>query len=131
MLSGGAPAFTGAETGGRLSIIDIAGNQVVASFFFATEEHPNHLNIVGGDAYYYLNGVVFKTTVEGFTNTTQPFITDVNFYNMTILSNRTIAGCDAADFASNGSIELYDASTGDFISSIEAGIIPGNVYPID
>lgn len=131
VLSGGAPEFTGMETGGRFSIIDTASNQLVQSFIFPDQAHPNYLNIVESDAYYYLNGAVYKTTIDGFTNATQPILIDVSFYNMVILENRVLAGCNAADFASNGTIEFYDLSTNMLINTVDVGVVPGNIYSIN
>lgn len=130
VLAGGAPAFTGNETGGRLTVIDVADNTIVDAVQFATEQHPNFLNVVGDKAFYLLSGNVYETTSTNFEIGTEAVLSGVIFYNMTILPNGSLAGCNAGDFASNGTIDIYDLSTSTLIQSLNVGIIPGNIYPI-
>ncbi|WP_375253308.1 YncE family protein [Dokdonia donghaensis] len=131
VLASGAPAFTGNETGGQFTIIDTDTNTAVETVLFTDTEHPSFLNVVGDDVFYYLGGAVYKTTIADFTTTSTAIISGSFFYNMTILSDGTLAGCNAADFASNGTVELYDSTTGTLLNTLNVGIVPGNVYEIN
>ena len=49
------------------------------------------------------------------------------FYSMTAHQGILFA-TDAGDFASNGTLKMYDLSNNTEIETIEVGIIPGGVY---
>jgi hypothetical protein len=50
-----------------------------------------------------------------------------SFYAMTINDGKLYA-TDASDFASNGTLKIFDLSTNSEIITIATGIIPGGVY---
>ena len=127
VLSGGNPAFTGNETAGQLDKINVATNTVESTFEFAQTEHPNLLSMDGNTLYYLLNGNVFEMDVADTALPTAAEITGVSFYDMTVNDGR-LYGVDAKDFASNGSLEVYDLSDNSVIESLEVSIIPGGVY---
>lgn len=128
VISQGSPAFTGNETAGSITRIDTNTQQVIAAFLFAVTEHPAYINIVGNDLFYFLDGGVFQTTVSNFTIPSVPIFTTPFLFNMFTPNNRTVLGCDAGDFNSNGALRVYDITTGEEIATLEVGIIPGNVY---
>lgn len=127
VLSGGNPAFTGNETPGQLDRINITTNSVEDTFAFETTEHPNFLSVAGTDLYYLLNGDVFEFNTADTTLPTTPEITGVNFFDMTV-NNGFLYGVDAKDFASNGSLEVYNLTDNSLESSLEVAIIPGAVF---
>lgn len=130
VLSGGAPSFTGTETAGRLDIIDTSELTIISTLQFMVDEHPNYLNVVEKDVYYFLDGTVFKTSTTDLGIEAEAVLTDAFFFNMRILGDDTLAGCNAGNFASQGTIEVYDLNSSTLLQSLEVGIIPGNIYPI-
>ncbi len=129
VLSGGASSFSGNETGGQIDVVDITTNAVISSFSFQDTEHPNYLNISeSGDVYYYLAGSVYKSTTTNFQIPAVAALAGLNFYNMVLLENNVLAGCNAGDFESNGSIEIYDIATNTLSATYDTGVIPSNIY---
>ncbi|MEM6893351.1 MAG: Calx-beta domain-containing protein [Bacteroidota bacterium] len=127
VLSGGNPAFTGNETAGQLDKIDVTTNTVEETFEFTQTDHPNYLSVDGNSLYYLLNGSVFKLDVSDTTLPTTAEITGVSFYDMTV-NDGNLYGVDAKDFASNGSLEIYNLSDNSLTESLDVSIIPGGVY---
>ena len=127
VLSGGNPAFTGNETAGQLDKIDLATNTVEETFEFSQTEHPNYLSVDGNSLYYLLSGSVFKLDVSDTALPMTAEISGVAFYDMTV-NNGNLYGVDAKDFASNGSLEIYDLSDNSLTESLDVSIIPGAVY---
>lgn len=128
VLAGGNPASTGNETMGTLSRINPANNQVTNSFVFGLQDHPDYLNISGDDLYYYLDGEVFKASASNFTIPATSEISGVNFFNMTLVNNATLVGCNAGTTTSNGSIGVYNLLDNTLTRTLDVGIIPGNIY---
>lgn len=128
VISQGSPAFTGNETAGSVSRINTDTQEVIATFVFAVTEHPSFINIVGDDLFYFLDSAVYQTSVTNFSIPPAPIFTTPLLFNMFTPDNRTLIGCDAGDFASNGALRVYDLNTTEEIATLEVGIIPGNVY---
>ncbi len=129
VLSGGNPGFIGDETAGSLSIIDLQAEEVFQTYEFDATEHPNALNLENGALYYYLNGGIYENTASfvDFSLPEEPILDGLNFFNMRIISN-AIFGVNAGDFASNGSLEIYNLNTLELFDSLELGIIPDQIY---
>lgn len=127
VLSGGNPAWTGNETAGQLDKIDTSTNTVDTTFNFAVTEHPGFLSVDGNSLYYLLGGEVFTLSNTDTALPTTSIITGLTFYDMTVNEGR-LYGVDAKDFASNGSLEVYDLSNNSQLESVEVSIIPGGVY---
>ena len=128
VIAQGSPAFAGNETPGTISRIDTANQQVTATFTFAVDEHPSYINIVDDNLFYYLNSAVYKGSVSNFVIPFMEEFTTPVLYNMVARNNRTLIACDAGDFASNGDLLIYDLTTNTLTTTLEAGIIPGNIY---
>lgn len=127
VLSGGKPAYTESETAGQLDKIDTANNAVTETFTFGPTEHPGYLSYGDGSLYYTLAGSVFEMDVSNTELPGEAEITGVGFYDMAIHDGK-LYGTDAKDFASNGSLEIYDLSDNSLLDSKEVGINPGAVY---
>lgn len=127
VLSGGNPAWTGNETSGQLDIINTLDNTVTSTLTFETTMHPNYLSVDGDKLYYLLDGAVYTLTTSATQLPTTPEFTGVSFYDMTV-HNGKLYGVDAKDFASNGSLEVYDLSTNTLQASLEVNIVPAAVY---
>lgn len=127
VLSGGKPAYTEDETGGQLDKIDTADNTVTETFAFTATEHPGYLSYDDGTFYYTLAGGIFKMDASATTLPEEAQIAGASFYDMTINDGK-LYGADAKDFASNGTLEIYDLSNNSLITSKEVGINPGSIY---
>lgn len=130
VLSGGISFPAEMQTAGRIDIINTSDLSISETIQFDVTEHPNYLNVVGTDVYYFLDGAVFKTSTTDVSIETEAILSNVFFFNMRILADGTLAGCNARDFASQGAIELYDLDSSTLLQSLDVGIIPGNIYPI-
>jgi YVTN family beta-propeller protein len=126
VLCGGNPAFTGNETNGRLVKIETSDNTVIQNFDFLTTNHPTSLTIYESNLIYNLDGEVFSKEENSSSLPTTSIITG-SFYTMTTNDGKLYA-TDAGDFASNGTLRIFDLSTNSEIITIETGIIPGGVY---
>jgi YVTN family beta-propeller protein len=127
VLSAGKPSFTGEETAGVLSKINTTTNEVESSLEFTTIEHPNHLGYDGTNLYYTLDGAVYSITTSATALPTEKTFDGVGTYAMTVKDGR-LYSTDAKDFASNGSLSIYDLNTKAKVKTIEVGLIPGGVY---
>ena len=126
VLCGGNPNFTGIESNGRLVKIDIDTNGITQSFDFDLTQHPSNLTLDGTNLIYALDGGVYSNDTSSTSLPTDSVI-DGLFYSMTA-NNGMLYTTDAGDFASNGTLKIYDLVTNAEVQSMEVGIIPGGVY---
>lgn len=126
ILCGGNPNFTGNETNGSIVKFDLNTNNVSQSFDFGTTDHPSSLSLDGSSLLFNLNGGVFSMESSATTIPTASII-DGSFYTMTT-NNGKLYATDAGDFASNGTLKVYDLSTNTEMETFEVGIVPGGIY---
>ena len=126
VLSGGKPEFTGDETAGSLAKINIDGTGPSNTFDFSISQHPEHLSINGADLYYNLDGNVFKMNVADTELSTDGIIAGF-FYAMAINEGKLFA-TDAVDFASDGTLTVFDLIDNSEITTLTVGLIPGGIY---
>ncbi len=88
---------------------------------------PSDLNFDNGSFYIYDSGSVFKMDEASNIIPTTPEFTNVNFYDMRV-RNGLLYGLDARDFASNGTLQVYDLTSNTEIQTFTLGVIPGGVY---
>jgi len=127
VLSGGKPSWTGEETAGLLSKINTTSNEVELSLEFATTEHPNHLGSDGTNLFYTLDGAIYSMSTSSTTLPIETIINGITTYAMTVNDGKLYA-TDAGDFASNGSLSIYDLTTKEEIKTLGVGLIPGGIY---
>lgn len=127
VLASGKPSYTEDETPGVLSKINTATNVVDANFQFETTQHPGGLNLDGGDLYYKLGDKVCKQNLSATNLNLDVALEGVSFYTMVVNEGR-LYGTDAGDYASNGTITVYDLNTKIAIETLTVGIIPGGIY---
>ncbi|WP_051554536.1 Calx-beta domain-containing protein [Maribacter antarcticus] len=127
VLSGGNPSWTGNETAGQLDKIDTVTNSIETTFAFTQTEHPGNLSVDGANLYYLMSGNVFNMNVSDTELPATGVVNGVSFYDMTV-NNGKLYGVDAKDFASNGSLEIYDLGSNTLDVSLEVSIIPGAIY---
>ncbi len=127
VLCSGKPSFSGEETAGVLVKLNTGSNEVDTTMTFETTDHPSQLGIEENTLYYYLGGSVFSLSTTANSLPVDSDFDELTFYSMTINKGR-LYGTDAKDFASKGSLSIYDLSTKELLKTLEVGIIPGGVY---
>lgn len=126
VLCGGKPAWTGEETGGALFRIDPV-NLGREEFLFAGTEHPGLLSTDAGRLYYSLNGKTYgmDPAAGAVPREALPGL-DGFFYAMRVKGGN-LYGTDAGDFASEGSLQVWNVASGSLLETIPAGIVPGDI----
>ncbi len=127
VLASGKPAYTGDETAGVLTKINTGTNEVDNSFQFETTQHPSSLNLDAGILYYRLRDTVFEQSLSATSLNMETVLEGVSFYTM-VVNNGRLYGTDAGDYASNGTLTVYDLNTELTIKALTVGIIPGGIY---
>ena len=124
VLCGGNPSWTGNETAGRLYKITDSN---VNYFEFEAGDHPENLTFGNGKLYYNLNGKVYQMDISATGLPTEALNGfDGYFYTLKFDSNKLYA-TDAGDFSSEGSLKVFDITSGSLLETITTGIIPGDV----
>lgn len=126
VLCGGNPDYTGNETAGSLVKIDLSTGQVSNTYNFGTTEHPSNLTMDGTSLFYAMNGKVSKLNSLSVSLPGSDIINGF-FYALQAKDGKLYA-TDANDFASQGSLKIFDLSTNLEIQDLQTGIIPGGIY---
>lgn len=126
VLCEGSPSYAVVETNGSLLKINTATNTTSTTINFATTSHPNAFAIDGSDLFYALDGEVYKMNVAD-NELPDTSIISGSFYRLLAKGGRLYA-TDAVDYASNGTLTIFDLSNNSEISSINVGVIPGGIY---
>src|SRR5690554_319646 len=126
VLGSGKPDYSGTETPGSITKINLGNNEVVDTYTFGLTQHPSALTANGTQLMYNLNGKVYKTNTTSITLPGTPII-DRFFYVMEARNGKLYA-TDAGDFASRGNLLVFDLATNQQIQDIQTGIIPGGIY---
>lgn len=127
VLASGKPAYTGDETAGVLTKINTGTNEVDNNIQFETTQHPSSLNLDAGILYYRLGDTVFEQSLSATSLNMETVLEGVSFYTM-VVNNGRLYGTDAGDYASNGTLTVYDLNTELTIKALTVGIIPGGIY---
>ena len=80
----------------------------------------------GNSLFYSLDGKVYKLN-SGSVSLPGNDIIDGFFYTLEA-KNGLLYATDAGDFASRGSLKIYDLSTNQQIQDFQTGIVPGGIY---
>jgi len=126
VLCGGKPSYTGTETAGSLVKVDLSSGQVSQTYTLGTTQHPTSLTIDGANLFYNLDGKVYKVDTASISLPGADII-DGNFYTLQAKEGKLYAA-DAKDFASKGSLIIYDLSNNQQIQDFQTGIVPGGIY---
>lgn len=126
VLGGGNPDYSGNETAGSITKIDLNSNEVIETFTFEETEHPSELVTDGINLYYNLNGKVYKTGLSSISLPEEAVI-DGFFYRLQI-NNGLLYATDAKDYVSNGALYVYDLTSYSKIGEVPTGLIPGGIY---
>jgi len=126
VLCQGKPDYTGDETKGSLFKIE-SGTNAVTSIDFTAIQHPTLLNYDSEKLYYNLDGKVFGFGISDADLPTEAIDgLDGYYYTMNIDSGE-LYGTDAGDYASEGTLKVFNLVSGDLMQTISTGIIPGQV----
>lgn len=126
VLCGGKPEWTGVETPGSLYKIN-SSNFSSTSIPFETAAHPNHLLMEGQNLYYHLNGKVYKMDVKTNELPVQEIMGWDGFYYAMKAHNGQIYATDAGNFSSEGTLKVFNSSSGALLETRITGIIPGDI----
>ena len=100
--------------------------------FLSAENHPEELVINGtGDILFYrYPGGIYKIGIDADEPEIAAFVAMTNgFYTLAYdPTDNIIYGTDPLDYIQNGWVFRYNADNGAIVDSIEAGIIPGEIY---
>ncbi len=126
VLCGGNPSYTGNETAGSLVKIDLSTGQVSQTYSFGATQHPTSLTMDGTNLFYNLDGKVYKVN-SASVSLPGTSIINGSFYTLVAKDGKLYAA-DAKDFASKGSLIIYDLTTNQQIQEFQTGIVPGGIY---
>lgn len=133
MCSGRNAWHPGSDSKGHLICLDPSDFTVLRDLEFpVAENHPEELEIsANGDVMFYrYPGGICRCDIVAVQPETEPFIQRANgFYTLAVdKTNGWIIGTDPLNFTQNGWVFRYNSQTGAVIDSVEAGIIPGQIY---
>jgi hypothetical protein len=133
MCSGRNSWHPGGNSEGHLVCINPDDYSISKDIIFPTvENHPEELVIRGTKdvLYYRYPGGIYKIGIEASEPEANPLVARTNgFYTLAYDDpDNIIYGTDPMDYVQNGWVYRYNADSGAIIDSIEAGIIPGEIY---
>lgn len=124
VLCEGKPAYLGETQASIYRINNTDFQQKILNF--PDTQHPDFLGINNSDFYYHNNGMIYKWDGSSTLPNTSETGLDGYFYGMQINEGYLYA-TDAKDYASAGSLYIYDLSNNTLLNEIETGIIPNSV----
>ena len=124
VLCGGNPSWTGFETSGRLYKITKSG---ISYLEFGIEDHPEHLSYGNGKLYYNLNGKVYQMIISDTDLPIEAMNSFDGYYYALKFNDNKLYATDAKDFASEGTLNVFDIASGKLLHTITTGIIPGDI----
>lgn len=126
VLCGGNPSYTGNETAGTLVRIDLLNGQVSNTYNLTTTQHPTSLTIDGTNLYYSLDGKIYKVNSTSVSLPGNEIAS--GFFYALEANNGKLYATDAGDYASKGTMKVFDLSTNMEIQEFQTGIVPGGIY---
>ena len=131
VLSSGLPAYSGEETAGELTKINLASLEVSEEFEFeSSAAHPSNLVFDNGNFFYALNGNIYGfDSAEANLPHERLFALpeDGVLYGLNAANGNIFAAFATPDFTGNGELIVYGYS-GAEVASFETGINPNGVY---
>lgn len=114
------------ETAGALVKINTNDNTVVSTMSFSGTDNPELMTYANGKFYYTLNAEVFVWDASSSSLPTEPIISKY-FYGIAVKDN-SLYLLNAKDFASAGTLDIYDLTTDEETKSIDVGFVPAKIY---
>jgi hypothetical protein len=114
------------ETGGSLVTINLTSNEVSRTLSFGDTDHPSLLSLDRSNMYFGLNDGVYQMRTSD-SSLPETAVISGFFYGMRA-HNGLLYATDAGDFASDGTLKVYDLTSNMEIHTFDVGIIPGGIY---
>lgn len=114
------------QTPGALVKINTTTNTIDTTINFTGTDQPNRMAYENGTIYYALNDMIYAMAETSTTLPTESIISG-DFYGIAINDNNLYA-VDAGDFASSGTLKIFDLSTNQETNSMTVGIVPAKIY---
>ena len=128
VLCGGVPSWTGAETDGFLYKINSISDEVDTTYKFEGT-HPIHLTIDGSNILYAVSSSVYKMHTSSALLPLDVYIeTEAKSLYGLKASNGFLFVTDAKDYASAGSLVIYNHISKEKLNTVATGIIPSGIY---
>lgn len=131
VLSEGLPSWSGTETPGELSVVNLGNDTVEEVYPFTGTTHPSNFVVSGNTAYYTINDGVYAMNISDTSLPANPLFTTTpqevyGVYELTV-KNDAIYVADAGDYNSDGKIYIYSL-TGTLQQTFTVGVIPAGFY---
>ena len=114
------------EVLGSLVTINTATNEVSSTLNFASDFHPNSMVFNGSNIYLSTSSSVYKMDEAATTIPTSAII-NTTVYGISVNEDK-IYVTDAKDYASNGTLKIFDAATNVELREFTVGLIPVKIY---
>jgi hypothetical protein len=132
VLSGGKPFYADVETAGKISKIDLNTLETVEEYEFQNATmHPANLVIEGDKLYYTIGNKVYAFEKGAASLPEQElFSTEevTSLYGFAVKDNKVFIASTTPDFTGNGTLYVYDATTGELLNELETGINPNGIF---
>jgi len=114
------------QTPGALVKINTTTNEVETTINFTGTDQPTLMAYEGGVIYYHMDSKVYAMSE---TSTTLPdtAIVEGSFYGMAV-QNNILYTVDAKNFASEGTLKIFDLSNNEETNSFSVGVVPSKIY---
>lgn len=131
VLCEGKPSWTNDETVGKLQKINLSDTSQITTLDFTLGNHPQNLDIDGGNLYYTNSNSVYKISESNYLLPTTALF-DVTVNNVSSIYGFAVKGskifiADPNGFASLGEIFVF-STTGSVINTRTVGISPNGFY---
>ena len=131
VMGEGAPSWSGTETTGQLTVVNLTDNSISESLVFSGTTHPSNLVIENSKLYYTIDDGIYTMDVNATTLPTAPIFTTTEqgvygVYSFEVKNDKVYVG-DAGDYNSNGKVYIYSLS-GTLEQTFTVGVIPAGFY---
>jgi YVTN family beta-propeller protein len=126
ILCEGIPVWTGNETAGSIYKIE-SGSLNISNINFELADHPTLLNYESDNLFYNLNGKIYSMNTSSSEIPTESVNGLDGFYYTMKVRNNELFATDAKDFASEGSLKIFNITSGALLETFTTGIIPGEI----
>lgn len=131
VLCEGKPSWTSSETIAKLHKINLSNTTQVTTLDFTSGNHPQNLDLDGGNIYYSNTNNVYKISQANFAlptaalfNTTDESVS--SFYGFAVKGSKIFIA-DPNDYSSTGEIFIYNES-GSVLNTRSVGVAPNGFY---
>lgn len=131
VLNSGKSSWSGSETAGSLSVINLSNNTVTSTLNFASATHPSNLVENNGTLYYTIDANIYSMSVTATALPTTPLFSTTaqgvyGVYAFAVENNHIYVG-DAGDYSSAGKVYVYSL-TGTKEHDYTVGVVPAGFY---